>query len=230
MKKVIFYILSFSLYLHALSLNDYTLYKANKLYKEGKYKKALEIYSKIEPKDDTIYYNIANTLYKLKKYQKAIEYYKLVKAASLNAKRLYNIGNAYVMQKNYLKAIIFYRNALKFSNNPKYRQNLDYAKSQMVILRDVMLSNAKCSATLAELDNFDDQNVSKDLKEAKYKNEQKFNVIEDLESKIKDYVQKDRNSSDRNSTKVVKNSNLDIQRTENRLREKKNRVLLIPIE
>jgi len=230
MKRVVLYFLYFSLWLNALSLNDYSFYKANKLYKEGKYRQALEAYSKIEPKDDVIYYNIANTLYKLKKYQKAIEYYKLVKTPSLNAKRLYNIGNAYLMQKNYLKAIIFYKNALKFGDNPKYRKNLDYAKSQMVILRDVMLSNAKCSATLAELDNFDDQNVSKDLKDAKYKNEQKFNVIEDLESKIIDYVSKDSNSSDRNSTKVVKNNNLDIQRTENRLKEKKNRVLLIPME
>jgi len=223
-------LLLFSIYLNALSLNDYTFYKANKLYKEGKYEKALEEYFKIEPKDDNVYFNIANSLYRLKRYQKAIEYYKLVKEPTLNAKRLYNIGNAYVMQKNYLKAIIFYKNALKFSNNPKYRKNLEYAKSQMIALRDVMLSNAKCSATLAELDNFDDQNVSKDLKEAKYKNVPKFNVIEDIDSKVKDFVTNDKNSSDKNRSKILKNQNLDIQRVQNRLKERKNRVLLIPIE
>ncbi len=230
MKKSILNFFIFTLSLHALSFNDYTLYSANQSYKSANYKKALELYFQIEPKNDIIYYNIANTLYKLKEYQKAIEYYKLIKSPSLNAKRLYNIGNAYTKEKNYLKAIIFYRNALKFKDSPKYRQNLEYAKRHMIALRDIMLSNAKCSATLAELDNFDDQNISKDLQDAKYKNEQKFNISTDLTQRVEDFIEKENNSSKKRSTKVIKNQKLELQRSETKLKEQKSKVLLIPVE
>ncbi len=211
--------------------NDYLQYKAQNAYKSHNYKKALKLYSKIEPKNDVIYYNIANTLYKLKNYTKAIEYYKLIKADNLTAKKLYNIANAYLMQKNYLKAIIFYRNALKFENNPKFKQNLEYALKQMKILQDIKLNNAKSSTTQAELDNFDDQNVSKDMQEAKYKPEDKFNVLDRLNSKISDLINSDSNRSDGNISKILKvHQKLMNKRTENRLKERSSKVLLIPIE
>ena len=210
--------------------NEYLQYKAQKAYASANYKEALKAYSKIEPKSDVIYYNIANTLYKLKDYTKAIEYYKLIKADSLSAKKLYNIGNAYVMQKNYLKGIIFYRNALKFSDNKQIRDNLDYAIAHMNALRDVMLSNAKCSTTQAELDNFDDQNVSKDMQDAKYKPEDRFNIKENLDEKIADLITIDNNTSDNNISKVLKvHQKLIDNRAQNRLKERSSKVLLIPI-
>ena len=210
--------------------NDYLQYKAQNSYKSGNYKEALKLYSQIEPKSDVIYYNIANTLYKLKDYTKAIEYYKLIKATNLTAKKLYNIGNSYLMQKNYLKAIIFYRNALKFENNPKFKENLDYAITHMNALQDVMLSNAKCSATQAVLDSFDDENVSKDIQDAKYKPEDKFNVLENLDEKIADFITTDNNSSENNISKVLKvQQKLIDNRTQNRLKERASKVLLIPI-
>jgi len=211
--------------------SDYLQYKAQKAYKSGNYKDALKLYSQIEPKDDSIYYNLANTLYKLKDYTKAIEYYKLIKATNLTAKKLYNIGNAYVMQKNYLKAIIFYRNALKFEDNPKFKENLEYAISHMNALRDVMLSNSKCSVTQAVLDNFEDQNVSKDMQEAKYKPEDKFNVLDNLDEKLADLISSDSNNSDNNISKVLKvQQKLINNRVQNRLKERSSKVLLIPIE
>ncbi len=211
--------------------NDYLQYKAQNAYQSGNYKEALKQYSQIEPKSDNIYYDIANTLYKLKDYTKAIEYYKLIKATNLTAKKLYNIGNSYVMQKNYLKAIIFYRNALKFENNPKFKQNLDYAIKHMNAMQDVMLSNSKCSATQAVLDSFDDENVSKDMQDAKYKPEDKFNVIDNLDEKIADLISIDSNNSDNNISKVLKiQQKLINNRAQNRLKERSSKVLLIPIE
>ena len=211
--------------------NDYLQYKAQKAYQSKNYKEALKLYSQIEPKSDVIYFNIANTLYKLKDYTKAIEYYKLIKADSLTAKKLYNIANAYVMQKNYLKGIIFYRNALKFENNPKFKENLEYAITHMNALQDVMLSNAKCSTTQAELDNFDDENVSKDMQDAKYKPEDRFNVLDNLDEKIDDLISSDNNTSDSNISKVLKvQQKLINNRAQNRLKERSSKVLLIPIE
>ena len=210
--------------------NDYLQYKAQNAYHNGNYKEALKLYSQIEPKSDIIYFNIANTLYKLKDYTKAIEYYKLIKATNLTAKKLYNIGNAYVMQKNYLKGIIFYRNALKFEDNPKYKENLEYAITHMNALQDVMLSNAKCSATQAVLDSFDDENISKDMQDAKYKPEDRFNVIDNLDEKIADFISSDSNSSDNNISKVLKvQQKLINSRAQNRLKERDSKVLLIPI-
>ena len=214
----------------ASPIAEYKFYRANNLYKEGHYKEALELYEAIEPKSDRIYFNIGNSYYRLGQYQKAIEYYKLIDNEQFNAKKLYNIANAYVMQKNYLKAIIFYRNALKFSNNPKYKENLEYAKRHIVVMRDVMLSNAKCSATLAELDNFDDQNISKDLQDAKYLNESKFNVVQEFKPKIEDLIDRYSKDSESNRSKEVQvNQKLIDNRVEEQLKERSNKVLLIPV-
>ena len=228
--KIVLLFLFLILVLSSIS-NDYLEYKAQNAYQSRNYKKALKLYSQIEPKNNNIYYNIANTLYKLKDYTKAIEYYKLIRADNLTAKKLYNIGNAYVMQKNYLKAIIFYRNALKFEENPKFKENLDYAIRHMNAMQDIMLSNAKCSTTQAELDNFDDQNISKDMQDAKYKPEDKFNVIDNLDEKIADLISIDINNSDNNISKVLKiQQKLINNRAQNRLKERSSKVLLIPIE
>jgi len=209
----------------------YKFYMANKIYKDKKYKKALEAYENIEPKSDKIYFNIANTYYRLKDYRKAIDYYKMVTKPEYNTKKFYNIANAYVMQKNYLKAIVFYKNALKFSQDKKIKENLEYAKQHLLILRDIMLNNAKCSVTMAKLDNFDDQNVSKDMQEAKLKYAPKFNVLNNLNEKIEDYINSDSNSSDTNKTKVLKvHQKLIDTRVEQQLKERSSKTLLIPIQ
>jgi len=226
---IVLWLLSFCL-LNAGVLNDYKIYRANSFYLQKDYKKALTAYLKIEPKDDTIYYNIANTLYRLGQYQKAIDYYKLVKKPKWTAKKYYNIGNAYAMQKNYLKAMIFYKNALKFSKNTKIKHNLEYAKKRLIIMQDVMLSNSKCSTTQTELLNFDDKNISKDLQDAKYKNEQKFNISDNFEERLKGFADKESNNSERNSTKVIMQKELILKRVNNKLKERKAKVLLIPIK
>ncbi len=58
--------------------------KANELYKEKKYKEALQIYNKIEKDiiDWKLYYNIGNSYYRLKDFVKAKIYY--LKAKKLN--------------------------------------------------------------------------------------------------------------------------------------------------
>ena len=211
--------------------NDYIEYKAQNAYQSRAYKKALKLYSQIEPKNDVVYYNIANTLYKLKDYTKAIEYYKLIKDNNLTAKKLYNIGNAYLMQKNYKKAVIFYKDALKFDNNSKFKENLDYAIKNMKALENIKLNRRKSSTTQAELDNFDDENVSKNMQEAKYKPEDKFNVLDKLDTKISDLISNDTNRNDSNISKALKiHQKLIDRRVESRLKERNSKILLIPID
>jgi Ca-activated chloride channel family protein len=204
---------------------------ANKMYKQGKYKKALQAYQELEPKGDRVYYNIANTLYRLGEYQKAIEYYKLVEGVEYNAKKLYNIGNAYVMQKNYLKAIIFYKNALKFSQDKQIKENLLYAQSQNRALQSVMLKGAKCSVTKGEVLDFDDENVSKDMQEAKYKNEPKFNVLDRFKLREDDLAEVGNDKkSDKNSTQKVEiKKDLILMRAKESLKSRGSKVLLIPV-
>ncbi len=213
------------------ALDEYNFYKANKYYLQGEYKKALELYRKIEPKSDRVYYNIANTLYRLKEYQKAIEYYQLVVDASYNAKKLYNIGNAYVKQKNYLKAIIFYKNALKFTNDQRVKDNLLYAQTKNRALQSVILKGAKCYVTKGELLNFDDENVSKDMQLAKYKNESKFNVVDIFKERERDLVeQSDVKVKEKNTTEQKRlDVDLIISRTKEKLKERSSKVLLIPV-
>lgn len=228
----IVFILLFSIILHAFNFSlEYKLYQANSAYKKAHYKKALKLYEQIEPKSDKIYFNIANCYYRLKKYQKAIDYYKLTEGPKYNAKKLYNIGNAYVMQKNYLKAVIFYKNALKFSNKQQIKENLKYAKEQLVIMQDIMLSSAKCATTMAELDNFDDQNISKDLQDAKYLNESKFNIANDLHRAVQDISdsKKEDQESNRSGSFKIDKQLID-QRTSQQLKERKTSVLLIPLK
>ena len=214
--------------LNAGIVDEFKLFNANRQYKKSHFKKALNEYLQIEPKNDTVYFNIANCYYRLGKYQKAIDYYRLIKEPKLNAKKLYNIGNAYVMQKNYLKAVLFYKNALRFSKDKKIKENLKYAQKRLIIMQDIMLSQAKCAATFKELDNFDDENVSKDLKEAKYKKVQKFNITNSLYKRTDDFAESLK--SDANKTKTVNQHELEINRAGNRLKEKNLRTILIPIE
>lgn len=224
-------LIAITLFLSASPTGEYNFYMANKMYKQGKYKKALQAYQELEPKGDRVYYNIANTLYRLGEYQKAIEYYKLVEGAEYNAKKLYNIANAYVLQKNYLKAIIFYKNALKFSQDKQIKENLLYAQSQNRALQSVMLKGTKCFVTKGEVLNFDDENVSKDMQEAKYKNESKFNVLDSFKLRESDLAQSSSSkSSDKNSTQRAElKKDLILNRTKESLKSRGSKVLLIPV-
>ncbi|HGZ69873.1 MAG TPA: tetratricopeptide repeat protein [Nitratifractor sp.] len=229
--KLFILFFTLTLFLSASPLDEYNFYMANKIYKQGKYKKALQAYQELEPKGDRVYYNIANTLYRLGEYQKAIEYYKLVEGVEYNAKKLYNIGNAYVMQKNYLKAIIFYKNALKFSQDKQIKENLLYAQSQNRALQSVMLKGAKCSVTKGEVLDFDDENVSKDMQEAKYKNEPKFNVLDRFKLREDDLAEVGNDKkSDKNSTQKVEiKKDLILMRAKESLKSRGSKVLLIPV-
>lgn len=52
--------------------NNSPFYKANELYKKGKFKKAMKLYEKIDNKGAAVYYNLGNCAYKLKQYGKAM--------------------------------------------------------------------------------------------------------------------------------------------------------------
>ncbi len=75
---------------------------ANSLYKQGKYKEALETYQKIETEDKSL------------KYQ-----------------TLHNIGNSYVKQNNLNKAKKAYEDALKINSDEETKQNLETVKKAL---------------------------------------------------------------------------------------------------
>ena len=79
--KKIFFILTFVTFCFSLSYANSSedIIKANKLYMKGKYKEAIDLYSKIQSqnqKDSKINYNLACACYRDGQFDKALEYYK----------------------------------------------------------------------------------------------------------------------------------------------------------
>jgi len=232
-KYIIFIIISTILYANQ---EFYKIAKeAEDAYKNAEYKKALKLYKSIDIKSEKIIYNIANTLYKLKKYEEAIKYYKMVTTPKLQAKILYNIANSYVGLNQYKKAIPYYKSSLKYkdSNNTKY--NLRVVKE---IIQN-QIPNISCrvqspfeSNMEQELKDFDNEAISKNLKEANYT---KTNIQNNL-SKSSSSVQ----SSQIEPTKPKKEDRKKIntrtiekqykeEKIDNMLNNRELKTLLIPI-
>ena len=54
-----------------------------------------------------------------------------VTSSELKQKALYNIGNSYVQLNKLRKAVKSYQEALKFGENPKIRENLEWVKNKL---------------------------------------------------------------------------------------------------
>ena len=104
-------------------LND-----AKEAYLKKDYKKAEELYKKID--NDNARFNLADTLYREKKYEEAIDIYNSINSKDLEFKKLYNIGNSYAKLNKIDEAIKSYEEALKIKEDKNARFNLKLVKKK----------------------------------------------------------------------------------------------------
>lgn len=116
------------------------LRRANKLYKEGKYSEAEQIYHKGTVGKElqrTASFGLGNALYKQKKYDEAGKQFELIAADSTlspqqRASAYHNLGNIAMQSKKYEEAVNAYKQSL--INNPTddaTRYNLVLAQKQL---------------------------------------------------------------------------------------------------
>jgi len=110
--------------------DDYYLFKAQDYEKQNKIDKAIEAYSKIENKTDTINYNMANLYYKQNKFEQAINSYDSISDYKLKYKKLHNLGNAYAKSNKIDKAIESYEKALKIKDDKDTKNKNKIIKKQ----------------------------------------------------------------------------------------------------
>ena len=125
------YILAF--FIVAISANssllDFKYIKdAKSAYLSGDYKRAEELYSKIEK--DEAKFNLGDSLYREGKYREAIEVFNSISNKKLEAKKLHNIGNSYAKLGEIEKAIKAYKDALKIKFDKDTKYNLDLLKKK----------------------------------------------------------------------------------------------------
>jgi tetratricopeptide (TPR) repeat protein len=113
---------------------DAQLYKGNKLYGQGKYKEAADLYEQSlkKKKSTEAIYNLGNAFYQQKNYEAAVKKYqesqKLSSNKQLRSASNHNIGNTYLEQKKWDEAIGYFKEALRQNPNAAdSRYNLAYA-------------------------------------------------------------------------------------------------------
>ncbi|HIC10417.1 MAG TPA: tetratricopeptide repeat protein, partial [Campylobacterales bacterium] len=126
-RATIFLLLLFSPKLEAGIFDWWYINKAEESYQNGEYQKAIQSFLQLNSSDETNF-NIANSYYRSGEFDKAIEYYKKVRGEH-QREALYNLGNAYVQKGNLEKAIQSYQKSLEIEEDPKARENLEWAKN-----------------------------------------------------------------------------------------------------
>jgi len=116
---------------------------ANALYKNGKYKEAIDIYSKVISEDK-----------------------------NLEANKLHNIGNSYVKQQNLEKAKEFYEKALKIKNDKETKENLELVNKELKKQKKKQNPSNKEDKKSQNKEQ-KDQNSSKNKKNNENKNQKK---------------------------------------------------------
>jgi len=103
----------------------YYIQKANNMYKEKNYKKAIFYFKKIKPSKE-LYFNLSNAYYCNKQYKLAMEYYSLIRTKKKTLKQniYYNMGNCATKLKRYTIAKQYYQKALAFGFDQKSYNNL----------------------------------------------------------------------------------------------------------
>jgi tetratricopeptide (TPR) repeat protein len=94
--------------------------KANELYNDKDYKKALAMYKKaIDSKENEAasLYNSAVCFIKLGKYEKAIPLLKASIMEKRDAKYFFNLGYCYAMLKDNKKALVYFNTAWSLDNS-----------------------------------------------------------------------------------------------------------------
>ena len=96
--------------------------KANDLYNDKDYKKAINFYKKsIENRENEAcsYYNAAVCFIKLKEYEKAMELIKSALSLKQESKYFFNLAYCYAMLNDTQKALLYFNTSWALDNNDK---------------------------------------------------------------------------------------------------------------
>ncbi|WMJ81060.1 tetratricopeptide repeat protein [Clostridium sp. MB40-C1] len=94
--------------------------KANNLYNDKEYKKAIDIYKKaiaIKENETASLYNTAVCFIKLQDYDNAIPLLKEALKSKADSRYFFNLGYCHAMLKNTKKALIYFNTAWALDNN-----------------------------------------------------------------------------------------------------------------
>ena len=135
-----FFILTFVVFCFSLSYasSSEDIIKANKLYMKGKYKEAIDLYSKIQSqnqKDSKLNYNLACACYRDSQFDKALEYFQIAlnNTQDMNFKSaiMYNMGNCYYRKQDTDKALEYYKGSLKLnSSDIDAKHNVEFLQQE----------------------------------------------------------------------------------------------------
>ena len=215
--------------LNANTLDNLQHYLAQQAYKNGNYQKALKKFKSLN-QNYKITFEIANTLYRLNRFKEAISYYQMVNHPSLQGEIYFNIANCYYKMRQYNKANIFYKNASKFKDiKIKALKNLKISKKLAKINNSK--GKNKRGKKRANLEDFSDPFVSKNLKTAKLNNQDAANAINAklIKRVSKIELLKEKNNT-KKSDKLYSLDKLKKDRINRALEEKERKTLLIPID
>jgi Ca-activated chloride channel family protein len=160
-----------------VNTNNEALYNlGNSLYKEGKYKDAIEIYNKIITTDK-----------------------------ELESKKLHNIGNSYVNTKNLTKAKESYEKSLKIKEDKETKENLERVNKELEKKKNKKDQKKKQDKNQKDQkdDKKDQKNKDKNKKDSKKDGNKKENKEK---RKDKESEKKDKNSKDKDQKKKEKST------------------------
>jgi len=168
-----------------VNTNNESLYNlGNSLYKEGKYKDAIEVYDKIITKDK-----------------------------NLESQKLHNIGNSYVYTNNLEKAKEFYEKSLKIKEDKETKENLEIVNKELKKKKKEKKTQNKDNTKKEENQDKNQEkqqnqkkskNNSQQEKEQTNKNENKSNK-QDKKEQEKDNLNKDKNQEHDDKKSVQEN-------------------------
>lgn len=126
-------------FIFLLSLNiSPKVNKANKLYEEGKYEEAYELYKEasiLHPENDKIKFNLGDCAYRMERLREAGDIFMNLTGSEndeVKLKSLYNLGNTFLSAGKYREAISMYKRVLMASpSNEKAKRNLEIAREKL---------------------------------------------------------------------------------------------------
>lgn len=198
MKKIIFYVLLWTVAFSAAAQRYEHLENGNNLYNSGKYKEAVVEYQKSLGRNESSFgsnYNLGNALYKSEEFESCIDHYKAACSSkntkSERAKAYHNLGNAYVNGQKYQEAVDAYKESLRL--NPKdndTRFNYTYAKKLLQQQQQQQQQQAKNQQQNqnenGKEENSEEQHPEAKERERKMDSEQANQILEALENDEKE--------------------------------------------
>lgn len=212
MKKILFTLISILFITSSVCASE-DMVKGSKLYLKGKYKEAIDIFSKEQTqnqKDVKINYNLACAYYRDGQFDKAIEHYKIAldntEDNNFKSAILYNIGNCQYRKQDKDEALEYYKGALKLnSSDIQAKHNIEFLQQEQQQNKD----------------NNNDQQKNKDNKQDK-NNQQQQNKDNKQDNKNKD---KQQNQKDKEKDKN-KEDNKQQDKNKEKEKNKQNQQLL----